>query len=593
MKLRLSNYIADYLCEKGINEVFTVTGGGAMYLNDAFGHNKKLHCTYNHHEQASAMAAEAYARMTNKPALVCVTTGPGATNAITGCVGAWMGSIPMLIISGQARYETTIYATDLNLRTRGVQEFDIINSVRNMTKYCALVKEPEMIKYHLDKAIYLAASGRPGPCWLDIPLNVQGSIIESDKLSSYKSDSSQAMLPECMINEIATKIRNAQKPLILIGNGVRLSGAHGKMLSLIEKLNIPVVTTLGSVDAIASEHPLYVGRTGTTGDRAANFAVQNADLLLSFGSRLSFNVTGFNYKEWARKAFKIVNDVDCDELEKESIKADIKVNADVSLYIDCLAREFKEGLFRKNTWVFRCMDWKRKYPVVLERHYKDDKPNIYVFFKEMTNRLKSDDVLVCSVGTSRVAGSQASIIKEGMRFITNPVTAAMGFDLPAAIGVVRARKGKRTILVTGEGSIQMNLQELETIVFNKMPVVIFLMNNEGYHSIRMTQNSYFGKPLVGVGPESGDLGFPDFGKIAYAYGIGYKACKRSQDLNECIDWALENENTCICELFLSKNQITEPKVASKKLADGKMISATLENMAPFLSEEEIKSNMVD
>ena len=285
--------------------------------------------------------------------------------------------------------------------------------------------------------------------------------------------------------------------------------------------------------------------------------------------------------------------IDSDELEKDSISADIKVNEDVSLYIDKLLKEFGQGMKKNDAWLSRCIEWKKKYPVVLKRHYQDGKPNIYVFFKEMTSRLRPDDALVVSVGTSRVVGSQASIIKEGMRFITNPVTAAMGFDLPAAIGVARARKGKRTILVTGEGSIQMNLQELETIIFNKMPVVIFLMNNEGYHSIRMTQNSYFGKPLVGVGPESGDLAFPDFSKIAYAYGIDYKACKRSQDLDACIDWALENKNICVCELFLSKEQVTEPKVASRKLADGKMISATLENMAPFLSEEEIKANMVD
>ena len=593
MKVRVATFIANYLVKKGVKEIFTVTGGGAMYLNDAFGHHGELHCTYNHHEQASAMAAEAYARMTNTPALVCVTTGPGATNAITGVVGAWMGSIPMLVISGQARYETTVYKSKLNLRTRGVQEFDIIDSVRNMTKYCTLVKEPETIKYHLDRAIYLATSGRPGPCWLDIPLDVQGAIIETEELKEYTIEAPKFTLSSCLIFDIVTRIYNSKRPLILIGNGVRLSGSHDRMLSLIDKLNIPVVTTFGSVDAIASDHPLYIGRTGTTGDRAANFAVQNADLLLSFGSRLSFNVTGFNYKEWARKAYKIVNDIDENEIEKDSINADIKVNVDVSLYIDWLLKEFEFALEKKLSWINRCLTWKRKYPVVLERHYQDEKPNIYVFFKEMTSRLQPDDALVVSVGTSRVVGSQASIIKEGMRFITNPVTAAMGFDLPAAIGVARARKGKRTVLVTGEGSIQMNLQELETIIFNKMPVVIFLMNNEGYHSIRMTQNSYFGKPLVGVGPESGDLAFPDFSKIAYAYGIDYKACKRSQDLDACIDWALENKNICVCELFLSKEQVTEPKVASRKLADGKMISATLENMAPFLSEEEIKANMVD
>lgn len=591
-KIKVSDYIANYLVEHQINTVFTVTGGGAMHLNDSFGHNKKLHCIYNHHEQASAMAAEAYARINNEIAAVCVTTGPGATNAITGVVCGWMDSIPMLIISGQARYDTTIYASGLNLRTRGVQEFDIIGSVSNMTKYCELVKDPNKIKYCLDKALYLAKSGRPGPCWLDIPLNIQGSLIDPENLESFIPSRDDKIDLDKYEEIIITKIKESNRPILFLGNGVRLAGAHDKALDLIKKLNIPVVTSMSSVDAVASDHPLYVGRFGTTGDRAGNFAVQNCDLFISLGSRLSFFQTGFNYKEFARHAYKIVNDIDSNELEKDSINADLKICCDVGDLIEGLNKIIAKPLDRKTEWINQCVKWKEKYPVVLEKHHKDIQPNIYSFFKEMTTRLTCNDKLVVSVGTSRVVGSQASVIKEGMRFITNPSTASMGYDLPAAIGVCVANNEKKTILVTGEGSLQMNIQELQTIVQNKLPIIIFVMNNGGYHSIRMTQNTYFEKPLVGVGEESNDLSFPDLEKISNAYGLKFKRCLKQKDMINDIEWALKQDCPTICEMILSTNQVTEPKVSSKKMPNGEMVSGKLEDMAPFLPEDEVKLNMI-
>ena len=330
MKQKVSDYIADFLVKNGITDIFTVTGGGAMHLNDSFGHHSGLHCIYNHHEQASAMAAEAYARIDNKIAAVCVTTGPGATNAITGVVGGWMDSIPMLVFSGQARYATTIRASGLELRTRGVQEFDIIGSVKNMTKYCELIRDPEKICYCLEKALYIAKAGRPGPCWLDIPLDVQGAWIETEKLEHFIPSQDNDYISAETVDEIISRIQKAERPVIFAGNGIRLSGAHSAFLELVEKLNVPVVTGMSSVDAIASDHRLYVGRSGTTGNRAGNFAVQNCDLLLSLGSRLSFFQTGFNYQTWARGAYKIINDIDPDELEKDSINADMKVCCDVA-----------------------------------------------------------------------------------------------------------------------------------------------------------------------------------------------------------------------------------------------------------------------
>ena len=593
MKRRLSDYIADVLVEHGIQNVFTVTGGGAMYLNDSFGHHPGLSCLYTHHEQAAAMAAEAYAREDNTPAAVCVTTGPGATNAITGVVCGWMDSIPMLILSGQARYATTVYASGLNLRTRGVQEFDIIGSVRNMTKYCKLITDPQDIRFELEKAIFLAKEGRPGPCWLDIPLDVQGAMIETTGLRGFIPDytAPQRTFARDEGKKLLDRITSAERPVLFAGNGVRLAGAHSELLKLADQLRIPVVTGMSSVDAIASDHPYYIGRSGGTGDRAGNFAIQNADVLFSIGSRLSFFQTGFNHRTWARGAYKIINDIDEQELEKDSIHADWKICCDAKNLILVLLELLPEPLPEKTEWVQQCVLWKEKYPVVQQKHREDQQPNIYAFYDAMTRKLGPEDRLVVSVGTSRVAGSQASRITEGMRFITNPSTAAMGYGLPAAIGTCIANKGRKTCLVTGEGSFQMNIQELQTIVQNRLHIVIFIMNNQGYHSIRMTQRSYFGGKLVGVGPESGDLSFPDLSRLIPAYGIPYRRCEKMTEMESAIQWALQAEGPCVCEMMLSTRQVTEPKAASRKLPDGTMISAPLEDMAPFLPEDEIRRNM--
>ena len=591
MKQRVSDFIADFLTTHGIKDVFTVTGGGAMYLNDSFGHHPQLHCTYNHHEQAAAMAAEAYARVNNSIAAVCVTTGPGATNAITGVVCGWMDSIPMLIISGQARYATTVYASGLNLRTRGVQEFDIIGSVSNMTKYCELIKDPMCIRIALEKALFEATTGRPGPCWLDIPLDVQGATIETENLTGYCPEENTPAVDERLLDSIISKIEAAERPVLFAGNGIRLAGAHEEFLSLVEKLKIPVVTGMSSIDAISSNHSLYVGRSGSTGDRAGNFAVQNSDLFFSIGSRLSFFQTGFHYQSWARAAYKIVNDIDSQELEKDSISADLKVCCDAKQLIVKLNKRLKNPLKEKTDWLKQCKIWKERYPVVLDKHKNDPSPNIYSFFDILTHNLGKDDRLVVSVGTSRVAGSQASYITEGLRFITNPSTAAMGYGLPAALGVCIAANGKKTYLVTGDGSFQMNLQELQTIVHNKLPIAIFIMNNQGYHSIRMTQKNYFDGQLVGVGPDSMDISFPDLSKISLAYGLSYRKCDKQEDMESAIHWAIGQPGACICEMVLSTNQITEPKAASKRLPDGSMVSAPLEDMAPFLPDDELQANL--
>lgn len=605
MKQKVSEYIADRIVQWGIRDVFTVTGGGAMHMNDAFGHHSGLHCTYQHHEQACAMAAEAYARVDNRMAAVCVTTGPGATNAITGILGGWMDSIPMIVFSGQARYATTVPASGLRLRSMGVQECNIVPVVTPLTKFAHMVVHPENIRYYLEKALYLATNGRPGPVWLDIPLDVQGAMIETEDLKGYdpseNPEETPAEISSEIIKTILDKIENSHRPVIIPGNGVRLAGAIDDFHRLVELLGVPVVTGMSSVDALESDHPYFAGRSGGTGNRAGNFAVQNSDVLLSIGNRQGFAQTGFQYQDWARESYTILNDIDPEELRKPNLHVSLPVCGDAGNLIRKLIQEAeKRGanriypLFRGSDWREQCALWKKKYPVVTEKHYETAEEgctNIYAFYEELSKAMKEDDLLMVSVGTSRVAGSQAFRVKKGQRFITNPNTASMGFCLPAATGICVAADRKPVVCVTGEGSLQMNIQELQTIIQNRLPVKLFVINNQGYHSIRQTQQNYFQPPLVGVGAESGDLSFPDLGKLAPAYGFPYRAIHSSRELAEGIGETLEAEGAFVCEVFVTKTQKTEPKTSAKKLPDGRMVSAPLEDMYPFLSEEELKENM--
>ena len=605
MKQKVSDYIADYIAEWGIRDVFTVTGGGAMHMNDAFGHHPKLHCTYQHHEQACAMAAEAYARMDNRIAAVCVTTGPGATNAITGVLGGWMDSIPMLVFSGQARYATTVAASGLKLRSMGVQECNIVPVVTSITKYAQMIIHPEDIRYHLEKALYMAVNGRPGPVWLDIPLDVQGAVIDTEKLRGYDPQENPkekpAEISQDIIQQILDKIEKSRRPVLFPGNGVRLAGAMDDFQKLVNILGVPVITGMSSVDAMESEHPYFAGRSGGTGTRPGNFALQNSDVLLSIGNRQGFAQTGFQYQDWARGSYTILNDIDENELKKPSLHVSLPVCGDAGDLIRkliCAAKlrgaDEKNPLFKGRDWIRQCQVWKQKYPVVTAKHYEtveEGCTNIYAFYEELSKAMQEGQTLMVSVGTSRVAGSQAFRVKKGQRFITNPNTAAMGFCLPAATGICVAQPGKPVVCVTGEGSLQMNLQELQTIWQNRLPVKLFVINNQGYHSIRQTQQSYFEPPLVGVGAESGDLSFPDLSKIIPAYGFSYRAVHAAEELPETLHQVLEETGASVCEVFVTKYQKTEPKTSAKKLPDGSMVSAPLEDMYPFLSKEELEENM--
>lgn len=600
MRIKVSNYLSNFLVENDISHVFTVTGGGAMHLNDALGHQEGLTCVYNHHEQACAIAAESYARINNKIAAVCVTTGPGGTNAITGVFGGYVDSIPMLIISGQVRYNTTVAGSGLNLRAVGDQEFNIVPCIETMTKYSEMITNPLDIRYCLEKAIYLAKVGRPGPCWLDIPVDIQGTYIETDDLRGFDPSECKESLPkpveDNIVEIIIDKIKNAKRPVFYAGNGIRIAGAHKIFEEVIEKLNIPVVTGWNSIDAIYDEHSLYVGRGGIMGDRPGNFAVQNSDLVLSVGSRLSIRQVGYNFTTWAREAYIIVADVDSEELKKPTLHIDLPIHADAKDLLTRLNGMLKEEkLFNNEEWLETCQNWKKKYPVVLAKHYEDKgQTNVYAFIKKLSDSLVEGQTTVVGNGSACVVGSHAYTIKKNQRFIINSGAASMGYDLPAAIGAYVGADGNvlDVILVTGDGSIQMNIQELQTIVHHRMPIKIFVINNGGYHSIRQTQTNFFGEPLVGVGVDSGDLSFPDMSKLSYAYDIPYYRIDGNHQLDDVIRETQETKGPVICEVFVSREQIFEPKSATKRLADGKLISAPLEDLAPFLSREELRENMI-
>lgn len=902
MKIKLANYISETLVANGITQNFSVTGGGAMHLNDAFGHQKGMHTLYQHHEQACAMAAESYARIYNRPALLCVTSGPGGTNAITGVLGAWLDSIPMLIISGQVRYDNTArWAEEQNgtrLRAMGDQEFDITKSIDCMTKYSEMLTDPYRVRYALEKCIYLSQTGRPGPCWLDIPVDIQGKFIETDELigfdpadyaaggdgwatftdatprsdayplcrnafarSPYEANavdhatvtiaqahavdrasvtstaasipavsgsaaamtSPAAMAAEAyaaahripadadttkreaavppvdpqQVQTILEKIRASRRPIFYTGNGIRIAGAESLFLEVAHRLGIPVVVGWNGPDIIPSDDPLYVGRPGGRGDRPGNLAVQNADLILSIGSRLNIRQVGYDFKSWARDAYVIVNDIDVEELRKPSVHCDLAVHADARQLLQCLLRELHvlghtpahplfqggEGLLRDDalrvchtelarqdvlaenaaaqtpaetvamsgtdaqvaetsteaadqptaqtpaeadamsganaqaaqasaeaadqptaqtpaeasssdagtvnqettpaatrlSWLATCAFYRDNYPTILPVYLAPSDPtlspedpasfaNVYALIKELSDQAAPGQVTVVGNGSPCVAGGQAYRIKPGTRFISQDGVASMGYGLPAAIGAAVAVHAsveatpcggadaslpretadanagdaqqdhdysalaadpsfhesaddrlaaelrdpywtgrdehylayeKHDILVlTGDGSIQMNLQELQTIISHQLPIKIFVINNGGYHSIRQTQTNLFrGEPLVGIGIDSGmggvqDLSFPDMEKIAHAYGFPFIRAHHNEELHDAVAEALATDGPAICEIMVTLTQQFLPKSAAKRLPDGSIISPPLEDLAPYLPDEEMDRIMI-
>ncbi len=594
--VRLADYVAHFLADRSVRQVFMVTGGGAMFLNNAFGQEERIQCIFNHHEQACAMAAEGYARVTGSIAVVNVTTGPGGINALNGVFGAWTDSIPMLVISGQVKRETCMATYCIpGLRQLGDQEADIIGMVKGITKYATLVVDPESIRYHLEKALYLATSGRPGPCWLDIPIDVQASQIDEVSLAGYHpaKDKPQYDLANLSktCQDILFRICSAKRPVLLSGNGIRLAGAVDVFHRVISKLGIPVVTARCAVDLMSSDDPYFCGRPGIDGERAGNFAVQNSDLLLIVGSRLNTRQTGYDFKSFARTAFKVHVDADPLELNKPTLKSDLPLHCDAKLFLEELERQLNQ---RKKTsqhddWLAWCKERIALYPIVQAVHREGKSINPYHFVEVLFDALKADDVIVCANGAAFIMPMQTAKIKRGQRLFFNSGCASMGYDLPAAIGACVASAGNRIICLAGDGSIQMNIQELQTIAHHRFPIKIFIFNNRGYLSIRQTQRNFF-QNMVGSGPESG-ISFPDMLKISQAYDL---PCMRieSKPFKNAVREALEIPGPILCDVIMDPTQGFEPRSASKVLEDGRIISPQLEDMYPFLERNELAKNIL-
>ena len=593
--MRLSNYIANQLILYGVRHVFMVTGGGAMFLNNAIGGHSQIKSIYNHHEQACAMAAEGYARITNFPGVITVTTGPGGINALNGVYGAYTDSIPMLILSGQVKRETYIRSYDLpNLRQLGDQEVDIITMVKSVTKYAVTITDPNTIRYHLEKAWYLAKNGRPGPCWLDIPIDVQSSQVDQDGLVGFTP--SEAIPDSTSLKDLALetleRLAHAHRPVILAGTGVRLGNAIEVFQKVIHKLGIPV-TTGWTHDLIASDDPVFCGRPGTIGTRPGNFAVQNSDVLLIIGSRLNIRQTGYTFKSFARSAYKIWVDIDEAELNRPTVRPDLPIVSDAKLFLEEIEYQIGQNGWdqtRFSQWLAWCKDRQARYPAVLSRHRKfTGRINPYHFMEDLFAHLAEDDVVVTGNATACIVSFQVGSLKMGQRLFSNSGAASMGYDLPAAIGAAVASNGKRVVCLAGDGSLQMNIQELQTIVHNKLPVKVFVLNNNGYLSIRTSQKGFFGD-VVGEGPDSG-VSFPDLEKIAAAYGISYFRLETENFSQDIFD-ALQTPGPVICEVILDPTQGFEPRQSSRQLSDGRIVSAPLEDMFPFLERSELKQNLL-
>jgi len=582
MKQRVADFIADFLADNGVTQVFSVVGGGAMHLNNAFGTNKRLNVIYNHHEQASAIAAESYSRINNQIAAVCVTSGPGGTNALTGVLCAFLDNLPMIVISGQVRYDITVESTGLNLRQFGEQEYQIIKSASPMTKYAVMIKDVNTIKYHLDKALYLARTGRRGPCWIDVPLNIQGQIIETDGLIGYTPE--ETTKPDkAVINTIISEIQNSKRPVIIAGSSIRRSGCLETFYNLVNKLKLPVVCPISAVDVMANEDENYYGMFGVLGGRTGNFIVQNADLIIVLGSRLSFQQIGFNFETFSPGTKKIVVDVDPNELKKPTIHIDIPVCADVSDIICGLnENNFDCVLNEKQTWLEYCAFLKQKFDIA--RYYDRDSISAYQFTDTFYKKLSDNSIIVLGNSLACQSMLQKGVQIRGQRMYGNANCGTMGYDLPAAIGASVA-SGNTVYCVTGEGSCQMNLQELQTIIHNKLPIKIVVFNNNSYQAIVQTQTNFFNAVFSGCTIDSG-ISFPSFEKLAYVYGFPFRSISRSIDIENAVDWILQEPGSAMLELVQTEPDPTSPKLSSKKLDDGSIFSPPFDDLAPFLNEEE-------
>ncbi len=594
MTIKLSDYVFQFLARQDVKHVFMVAGGGAMHLNNSAGHCPEIEYICNLHEQAAAMAAETYAKLNENLGVALVTTGPGSTNAITGTAGAWLNSTPCLFISGQVKRSDMI--GERGVRQMGVQELDVISIVKPITKYAITVMDPAEIRYHLEKAVYLARTGRPGPVWIDIPLDVQASQIDPALLRGFDAPEQHATHSAKELSDQVAKtidlLNAAERPILLIGNGVRLARARLEMRDLIQLLQVPVLLTWLAHDLLPESHDLLVGRPGPVAPRGSNFALQNSDLLISIGARLDMVLTGYSHDRFARAANKIMVDIDQNEIRKMETPITVPVCADAKLFIQEFLRQ-KDRLIQRERidWMAHCHEWKTKYPLVLPEYRAQKLVSTYVFTDVLSNELNDNDVIVSG---SSGAGIEIFLlvfrVKEGQRVLVTTALGAMGYGLPASIGACLASGRKRTILVDGDGGFQLNIQELETLARLDLPIKIFILNNQGYSSIRTSQARYFGR-LTGADASSG-LTLPDLGRLVTAYGLPFFQITDQSHLAEEIQKVLDTPGPVLCDVWLPPDEPRAPSLASAQKPDGSMVSRPLEDLWPFLDRQEFNSNMI-
>ena len=599
--MRVADYVMRFIAGQGVKHVFLVVGGGAMHLNDALARCSDLEYICNHHEQASAIAAEAYAKATNNLGVCLVTTGPGGTNAITGLAAAWLDSTPCLFVSGQVKRADSMYRPDgtrLGVRQRGIQEVDIVSIVKPLTKYAVTVNDPTSIRYHLEKAVHLARTGRPGPVWIDIPIDVQAAPIGEIALPGCdRSEIAEPVVEadlRAKIDEIIERFNSAQRPLLLLGNGVRLSGAENELDELIKTMQIPVASTWVAMDLIGNDHPLFVGRPGTLASRAPNFAVQNCDFLLSIGARLDLPVVGWLPSQFARGAYKVMVDVDPPELCKLSEVMDATVCADARAFIsEFLNNGAKLQARDRSCWLRTCQNWKWRYPLIEGQHRaREGRVSTYNFAEGLSTEVTPEDQLV-----SGNSGSAIEIFlfaypaRRGQRVFHAAGLGSMGFGVPASIGVCLASARKQTICLEGDGGFQLNVQELATVAHLNLPIKFFILSNDGYASIRASQTNFFGRPNIGCGESTG-LRLPDLGKVARAYGLKTTVIEDQRSLHQRIRKVLRMSGPVVCDVKVIPDEVRAPRVTSVQRADGSFTSKPLEDLWPFLDRDEFKQNMI-
>src|SRR5271165_4637681 len=603
--MRLADYVMSFVAQQGVKHVFLVTGGGAMHLNDALARCRDLTFVCNHHEQAAAIAAENYSKATNNLGVALVTTGPGGTNAITGVVGAWLDSTPMLVLSGQVKRADRMYRPDgtpLGVRQRGSQEVDIVSLVKPVTKYAVTIDDPQSIRYHLGKAIHLARTGRPGPVWIDIPIDVQAAPIDPDSMHGFDAaellqdspDQSGANLAT-QVHDVIDRLNRAKRPFIFAGNGVRVSGAAAAFEKLVRRLNVPVGLTWLAMDLLDDNDTLLVGRPGTVAPRGANFALQNADFVLVIGTRLDPPLMGWDPHQFARGAYKTVVDIDPAELRKLEGAIDNPICADARTFIDHMLKEAGSALDKnkdRSPWLQRCQDWKARYPIVLPEYRAPGLVSVYHLAEVIGQEVGPNDRVVSgNSGSAIEVFLLAYRARKGRRVFHAAGLGAMGYGIPASIGVCLGSGKRKTICVDGDGGLQLNIQELATIAHLQLPIKLFVLNNHGYASIRASQTNYFGGPNIGCSPETG-VSIPDYRKVARAYGLKTAVIEDQSDLRAAVRKVLRSRGPVVCDVHVIPDEIRAPRVTSIQRPDGSFLSKPLEDLWPFLDRNEFAENMI-